>query len=157
MFVTYSSVLCPLAVYSDLSLGMARSILDVLQGENPSLDSTSTRQGNDTFHDGWQAPHGWHQWKEFSFRNLSSIYDRVLQLKWEGATAPKPELIHDRKIRGENTLGIYLAKFMMPGVNKALVRASRNIVWVVALYLAPECWTGTSDWRLVSRNHGVGS
>ena len=132
---------------------MARTILDVLQRENPSLDTTHLKQGGNTTNEAWVRPDGWQRWKELSFQKLSLIYDRVIHLKWEGATAPEPELSYDKEIRDERTFESYLDKYMIPDVNKALERATRHMGWAAAPYLARGSWTGNADWGLVSHNH----
>lgn len=132
---------------------MTRTILDVLQRKNHLLDTTHLNEGGNTSNSNWVRPDGWKKWIEFSFQTLSSIYDRVLHLKWEGTTAPEPELDYDTEIWDERTIDSYLDKFIVPDVNKALKQATRCMGWAAAPYLAPGTWTGNADWGLVSRKH----
>ncbi|KAK4076671.1 uncharacterized protein Triagg1_4274 [Trichoderma aggressivum f. europaeum] len=129
---------------------MAKTILDALASRNPALENLA-KEGPNTIGDGWIHVENWRPWREFNYKNLSSIYGDVLSLAGDPPLL-EPTCSYDREIWDEHSLDIFLSRFMLPVVNWALGHATQALGWGNrSIYLAPGSWTGSSDWGLVSK------
>ncbi|KAF5021076.1 hypothetical protein F66182_6909 [Fusarium sp. NRRL 66182] len=131
---------------------MSQTILDVLTEPNPAIVSY-VNNGSNSFNSSWIHTSDWRPWKEFNYKNVSSIYQEVLASRWKHPPSIPQGSPYDHEIRDERSLDIFLAKFMWPIINGALERASHVYKWnPEVFYLGPGGWTGDQDWSQVSKH-----
>lgn len=132
---------------------MVPTILDVLVRPNPVLDSSFVTPGSNTYNDDWIPVSDWRVCKDFTYKNLISMYGKAPPASW--STAPSMEMAsgYDLEIWGEHTLELFLARFVLPILNGALARVNEVLTLREVFYLAPGSWIGLMDWVLISRNH----
>ncbi|KAH7151932.1 hypothetical protein B0J13DRAFT_547167 [Dactylonectria estremocensis] len=133
---------------------MPQTILDVLVQPNPELDSSSVPDGQNTSSRDWIPVTEWRPWVDFTYQNLLSIYQQPLTAQWRDPPSIDMASGFDRQIRDEQSMDYFLAKYVWPRVNGALVQATRILGWGNEIfYLGPGSWcqgTGPPDWGLVS-------
>ncbi|KAF6805337.1 hypothetical protein CPLU01_15992 [Colletotrichum plurivorum] len=137
---------------------MALIILDVLQSRNPSIDTSAVIRGPNTNSLGWIDVNGWRPWTEFSFQNLSSIFQQPLSATWSNPPSIDEGSRWDHTVRNERSFDHFLQRFMFPIVNGALNRAA-SINWTPQVfYICDGGWCsggGVPDWGFVTGGPGI--
>ena len=133
------------------------SIHDLLAQPNPGLDSSSISWGQNTYNQDWIPVSDWVQWRDFTLKNLTSMYADILSARLEGPPSIDVVSSFDQQIRDEKSMDYFLVKFVWPSVNRALERATSRLKWGSnSAYLGPGSWcygTGSPDWGLVSNRN----
>jgi len=100
------------------------SILNVLSGECPAIDTIRTKPGTNTTSTYWPDVDTWTRWDEFNAQNLYTIYQSVVDAEWvSGAAGSVDPSSWDTRVFDEDSLEHYLSKFLLPPVNAALGHA----------------------------------
>ncbi|KAK5987623.1 hypothetical protein PT974_11755 [Cladobotryum mycophilum] len=135
---------------------MAQTIFDVLVEPNPELDSSFITGGSNTFNHHWIKVARWLPWKDFTYDNLTSIYQQLLSTPWENPPSIPTASKYDSEIRDEHSLDPFLARFLFPTINKAFEHVTKTLsLDNDVLYLGPGTWTGQADWSVVSRQQMI--
>ncbi|KAG6245828.1 hypothetical protein E4U23_005032 [Claviceps purpurea] len=117
------------------------SIHDILSGPKLPLDSSSVSGGSNTYDNDWKLVSDWTSWKDFTIENLTAMYATILNAPWKDNLPNDVTSGFDQVVRDELSLDYFLAKYIWPSVNLALMQA-RSILSLGSAQL----YLGTGSW-----------
>ncbi|EPE04333.1 hypothetical protein F503_01337 [Ophiostoma piceae UAMH 11346] len=101
------------------------TLLSTLTSKNPQLDTSKVPLGPNTVCRRAKEPLGWIPWAEFSYDNLTAIFNEQLMARYDGpSTSRTSTLPLDLEICNEQTFELALHRFIMPTVNHCLAVSS---------------------------------
>ncbi|KAM7191160.1 hypothetical protein V8F33_009031 [Rhypophila sp. PSN 637] len=126
-------------------------ISGVLGEKNPKL-LVSVSYGGNTQGGEWDPVSTWRPWTDFTFKNLSSLFSRVLHLTADPFDRSPPFCDYDREVFNENIFEKALERFVMPIVNRMLQQACEDHQ-PPPYYGAGSAVGSSADWALRSVAH----